>query len=103
MVLGALGLLAAQWVALLRHGLSGRQLALRGVLSGCLLLVLLGVSPQSNVDVLAHVAGFATGLLLGAGLAFVPPRLVHNAWVNRFALALTLALVLVPWWFALRR
>lgn len=102
MVLGALGLLAAQSISLLRQGLTGRQLAMRGVMSGCLLLVLLGFSPQANVDVLAHVAGFVSGLLIGTALAFMPQRLVQGAWPNRFALVLTLALVLVPWWFALR-
>jgi membrane associated rhomboid family serine protease len=102
LVLGALGLLAAQWVAYVRHGLTRKDLAARGILSGCLLLMLLGLSPQENVDVLAHVAGFVSGLLLGAALAFCPPKFVHAPWTNRCALALTLAFVLVPWWFALR-
>jgi membrane associated rhomboid family serine protease len=102
MVLGALGLLGAQWVALLRHGITPKQIAARGMLSGCLLLVLLGLSPRENTDVLAHVAGFLTGLFLGAVLAFCPRRLVEGPWPNRLALALTLALVLGPWWLALR-
>lgn len=102
LVLGALGLLAAQWIALLRHGLTRKDFAVRGVMSGCLLLMLLGLSPDPGVDVLAHVAGFASGLLLGAALAFCPPKLVHAPWTNRLALLLTMALVLVPWWFALR-
>ena len=62
---GALGLLAAQSFTLLRHGLTPRQLAARGVLSWCLLLVLLGFSPARNVDVLAHVAGFVAGVETG--------------------------------------
>jgi len=103
MILGAIGLLAAQWIALLRHGLTARDLAMRGVLSACLLLVLLGFSPNEKTDLLAHVAGFAAGLLFGAAMAFVPQRFRHGPWPNRAALALTLALVLVPWWFALKR
>lgn len=102
LVLGALGLLAAQWVTFLRHGLTRRGLAARGILSGCLLLMLLGLSPQENVDVLAHVAGFGSGLVLGTGLAFCPPQLIHAPWTNRLALVLTMALVLVPWSLALR-
>jgi len=102
MVMGALGLLAAQWLVLLRHGLSPRQLVLRGVLSGCLLLVLIGFSPERNVDVLAHVAGFGTGLALGAVLAFCPRNVLHGHWVDRTAQALVVSLVGASWWLALR-
>ncbi len=102
MVMGALGLLAAQWLALLRHGLTPRQLVIRGVMSGALLLVLLGFSPERNVDVLAHVAGFVTGLLLGAALAFCPRNLLHQTWVDRSALAAAGCLAGVCWWLALR-
>lgn len=102
MVMGALGLLAAQWLALLRHGLSPRQLVVRGVLSGCLLLVLLGFSPERNVDVLAHVAGFGTGLTLGAALAFCPRNVLDQGWVDRTALAVVTGLAGASWWLALR-
>lgn len=102
MVMGALGLLAAQSFTLLRHGLTPRQLAARGVLSGCLLLVLLGFSPAQNVDVLAHVAGFVAGLGFGAGLAFCPPNLPQNLGVQRIGLAVCFALIGVTWCFALR-
>ena len=102
MVMGALGLLAAQWLALLRHGLTPRQLVLRGVLSGCLLLVLLGFSPERNVDVLAHVAGFGTGLAMGAVLAFCPRNVLHGEWVDRTALASVAGLAAACWWLALR-
>ena len=102
MVMGALGLLAAQWLALVLRGITPRQLAVRGVLSGCLLLVLLGLSPEKNVELLAHVAGFLTGLALGAALAWCPPRLVQSAWTNRGAMAAAIALLTTAWWLALR-
>jgi membrane associated rhomboid family serine protease len=102
MVMGALGLLAAQWLTLLRHGLSPRQFVLRGVLSGCLLFVLLGFSPERNVDVLAHVAGFAIGLALGTVLAFCPRNVLHGNWADRTGLALAGGLVGASWWLALR-
>lgn len=102
MVMGALGLLAAQWLVLLRHGLTPRQLVVRGVLSGGLLLVLLGFSPGRNVDVLAHVAGFGTGLLLGAVLALLPGSILNHRWFDRAALAAVLSLAGVTWWLALR-
>lgn len=102
MIMGALGLLAAQWLALLKHGLTPRQLALRGVLSGGLLLVLLGFSPQQNVDVLAHVAGFLSGLLLGAVLALCPPGFRLSRWLDHLGLLLSCGLVGGAWWSALR-
>jgi len=102
MVMGALGLLAAQWLALLKHGLTAKDLAVRGVLSGCLLLMLLGFNPDRNVDVLAHVVGFAAGLALGAALAFGPPTKQQSARLNHIALVLFIGVVLVSWWLALR-
>lgn len=102
MVMGALGLLAAQSFTLLRHGLTHRQLALRGVASGCLLLVLLGFSPERNVDVLAHVTGFVAGLALGGIVAFSPLHLAQPVVWNRLGLAATLAMVVITWSLALR-
>lgn len=101
MVLGGLGLLTAQWFALVRHGLSARQFAVRGILSGCLLLVLLGLSPEQQVDVFAHVAGFLAGLVLGALLASLPPAVLKSAWMDQVALVVTAVLVFGPWWMAL--
>ncbi len=102
MIMGALGLLAAQWFTLLRHGLTPRQLAIRGLLSGGLLLVLLGFSPDRNVDVLAHVAGFGTGLALGVVLAMCPTRFRQSIFLDRAAFVLCFALASVTWWLALR-
>jgi len=101
MVLGALGLLTAQWVALVRHGLTPRQFAVRGILGGCLLLVLLGLSPEEQVDVFAHVAGFGAGLAIGAVLAWLPPMIRRSVWMDGVALGATVVLVFVPWWMAL--
>src|ERR1017187_2034876 len=70
MVMGRLGLLAAQSVTLLRYGFIGRKQALQGVLAGLMLLVLFGFSP--GPDVLAHFAGFLPGLVLGALLLRLP-------------------------------
>lgn len=71
MVMGGLGLLAAQsWTRPLEIKAAQRQ-ALRQLLAGVLLLVLFGLSPES--DVLAHVTGFAAGLGLGSAWLRVPP------------------------------
>ena len=101
MVLGALGLLTAQWIALVRHGLTPGQFAVRGVLGGCLLLILLGLSPEEHVDVFAHVAGFGAGIVLGGALAWLPRSVLRSAWMDGAAVAVTLVLVFVPWWLAL--
>jgi len=71
MVMGGLGLLAAQSVTLLRYAFIGRKQALRGLMAGVMLLVLFGMSP--GTDVLAHFAGFITGLVFGAILLRLPP------------------------------
>lgn len=97
MILGALGLLTAQWVSLVRHGLTARQLAARGVVSGCLLLILLGLNPAGNTDVVAHAAGFVAGLALGAVLAFLPTPWVRSGWLNLVAVLTFAALVVGAW------
>jgi rhomboid protease GluP len=103
MVMGALGLLAAQSLISLRHGTTPAQLAVRGIISGGLLLVLLGFSPERNTDVLAHVAGFVSGLALGAALALGPRSFPRNPWANRLAAGVWLGLVAGAWSCALGR
>lgn len=103
MVMGAIGLLAAQSTILFRRGLAPRYLAVRSVLSGCFLLLLLGFSPEEHVDILAHVAGFVSGLGLGALLAWSPDRVLRSARWNGIAGLATAALLLGPWWLALRQ
>ena len=102
MIMGALGLLAAQWITLLKHGLTARQFAVRGMLSGAFLFILLGFSPQANVDVLAHVAGFISGLALGGMLALLPVRVQNAPWLDRMSLLLCFGGGAAAWWFALR-
>ena len=102
MILGALGLLAAHSFVLFRRGLAPRFLAVRGILSACLLLVLLGFSPQENVDLVAHVGGFLAGLGLGGLLAWARPAFTQAPAAHRLALTATALLVAVPWWFAVR-
>jgi membrane associated rhomboid family serine protease len=103
MVMGALGLLTAQSVALARAGLAPRQLAVRAAGGGLLLLVLLGLSPQPETDVVAHLGGFAGGMLLGALLATVPATVRQNVWLNRAAELATSALVVLTWALALAK
>ena len=99
-VTGSLGLLAVQSVALLRRpNVNTFRLFTAAIIGAVLLFVYLGVSPES--DVVAHFGGFVTGLILGLPLAFAP-RLIHRPWLNLLAGILFTALVILPWWRALK-
>jgi len=98
-VMGALGLLTAQSVAILkRPGANAFRIFSSGILAGVLLFVFLGFSPEA--DVIAHLGGFVTGLLLGSLLALTP-RLNHRPLVNLTAGIVFAALVILPWWWGL--
>ena len=100
MVMGALGLVTVQSFAYLRAGITPRQVLVRAILGGILLLVLLGMNPET--DLVAHLGGFVCGCLLGLVLALVPGSLLENSWVNRLTVLLCGALVVLTWWLALR-
>ncbi len=102
MVLGALGLLTAQSLVFWRGGVSGKQLILRALLGGLMLLVLLGFNPSPHVDVIAHVAGFLSGIVFGAIIILLPERIRRSHWTNRLAVVVCTGLVMVTWWLALR-
>jgi membrane associated rhomboid family serine protease len=98
--MGALGMFSVQSVALLKRGNKNTfRLFAGGILAGVLLFVLLGVDPEA--DVVAHLGGFIAGLLLGSLLALAP-RLIHKPVVNLGAGILFAALVILPWWWALK-
>jgi membrane associated rhomboid family serine protease len=97
MVMAALGLLTAHSAAVSRHERRAIWIG-RGVLAGGLLVVLLGLSPRS--DVVAHVGGFAAGVFIGI-IAMLFRRLLMQRWTNGIALLLTAALLLGTWWLAL--
>jgi membrane associated rhomboid family serine protease len=98
-VMGALGLLAVQSVGLLkrRTTISFRLFA-SGIFAGVLLFVFLGVSPEA--DVVAHLGGFISGLLLGSLLAVAPGQ-THRPRINFAAGILFATLVILPWWCCL--
>jgi len=98
-VMGALGLLTPQSVTILSGNPRALRLALGGLASGIMLFVLLGLSPGS--DVAAHFGGFATGVILGFGLAQAS-RLVQRPWVNWLAGILFVTLMIGPWMLAMR-
>ena len=102
MVLGALGLLTAQSIVFWRAGGAGKPLVVRGLLGGLLLLVLLGLSPNPQTDVVAHVTGFLGGLVLGAVIVGLPVRWRQSRWIHRGAVLGCIGAVLFTWWLALR-
>ena len=102
MVLGALGLLAAQWFVVARKNPRAGKFILAGISGGLLLFVLFGVSTSSQTDMIAHAGGFGTGLLLSGILAFVPEKLRRNSALNILSGLILAALIVVCWSLALR-
>lgn len=97
-VMASLGLLAAHSLAFGRHEKRAVWIG-RGVIAGGLLLVLLGLSPTS--DVVAHVGGFIAGVVLGVGAlpwrAQFQRRVFSSACLSGFVL-----LVIGTWLLAWR-
>jgi rhomboid protease GluP len=99
MVTGCLGLLAVQSIFLLRRHRKATRVFIAGVLGGLMLFVLLGLSP--GTDVVAHLGGFATGLLAGGVLALLPNAILHSGKLSSVAAMTFGLLVLLSWWLAL--
>lgn len=97
MVMGGLGLLAAQSLALLRQGVAARKYVVRALGAGGLLFALFGLDP--NTDVVAHLGGFLAGLGLGSVLSALP-----NRWRGRrlegWAAAIFCGLLIGTGWMA---
>lgn len=100
MVMGSLGLLAAQSVPLLRRNPAAWKYVLSGTLAGIMLFVLFGLSPDT--DVLAHLGGFLSGVILGS-LLLLLPSVTQSKWTNLFGGLLFCILSIVPWWLALSK
>jgi rhomboid protease GluP len=100
MVMGCLGLLAIQSLALWRHAPAARRYLVSGVMGGIMLFLILGVAP--GTDWLAHGGGFASGLLFGGILTQVP-RLTNRPWLNVLGGFLFTTLVIWPWWAAVKQ
>lgn len=96
-VMGALGAITVQSAGL-RQG-AARDIILRALVGGFLLLVLLGFSPDPRTDVLAHVGGFASGVFLGLCLALSRDHL--RPAVDYIALIVFAALTAGTWALAL--
>ncbi len=99
MVMGALGLVAAQSLRR-RPGESFRG-RLVAIAAGIMLFVFYGVAPGSDVS--AHFGGFVAGLVSGTLLLFMPSRWLRSRTLNLLASMVLLLLLAAVWWLALRR
>jgi rhomboid protease GluP len=98
MVMAALGLLTAHSLMFSRHEKRAVWIG-RGVIASCLLVVLLGLSPES--DVVAHLGGFVAGTALGM-IAVRFRSVSARRWFSLTAGMICAALVVLTWTFALR-
>ena len=99
MVMGALGLVAVQSLAVGSSRPRSWKVALGGLLAGFMLFLLLGANPQS--DLVAHLGGFVAGCLLGGVLVWTTTATRPNARANFGASLLLAAVVLYTWRLAL--
>ncbi len=99
MVMGCLGLVAVQSLSLWRKTPRAARYILSGICGGVMLFVLLALTP--GTDVMAHLAGFGSGLALGALLSLLP-AVAQMPKTNLLSGLLFALLVIVPWWVALR-
>jgi rhomboid protease GluP len=98
MIMGALGLLAVQSLALWRRAPHAMKYVIAGIAGGVMLFVLLGMTPAT--DVMAHLGGFVTGLLLGSLLISMPDfgRTGHVNLMSGIGFGL---LTMLTWYLAL--
>ena len=97
--MGALGLVAVQSLSLLRQSRHAARFAVSGMVGGVFLFILLGLDPSA--DTVAHLGGFVGGLLIGAGLALLPPSILEGRPANVTTVLVAVVVFLFTWWRAL--
>jgi membrane associated rhomboid family serine protease len=98
MVMGGLGLLAIQSLSLRHSAPAPGRYIIGGILGGCMLFVLVGLDPHS--DVIAHLGGFVCGLILGGGLTLVPQKALLRPNINVLAGTAWVGLIILTWTLA---
>jgi membrane associated rhomboid family serine protease len=100
MVMGGLGLLAIQSLSLRHSTPTAGKYIVGGILGGFMLFVLVGLDPRS--DVIAHLGGFVSGLILGGALSLMPQSILLRQSVNVVAGTALVALNILVWTLACR-
>lgn len=99
-VFATLGILSAYaWVLETATNLRWAK-RLGPLIAGVILLGFLGAGGE-RTDVVAHVTGFISGCLLGAGLGKIPERRLDSRALQLTTAAFTLATIAAAWLFAL--
>jgi len=100
-VFACLGLLVALGLHY-KRGRSGSVIQrLSPLFAGIMLLAWTGIGGE-RTDVLAHVTGLVSGLLVGAGCGWIPLAVLERRWVQIVASGLALLLPALAWSLALR-
>ena len=99
MVLGCLGLLAAQSFSHEPNNPWARKSTIAALGAVFMLTLLLGSNPGS--DLLAHAGGFVAGIVLG-GLLRLRPRLARSVIANVITGGIFAWFVIVTWYLAIR-
>ena len=99
MVMGCLGLLAGQSLLSWRRSPHATKYTISAIAGGLMLFVLLALTP--GTDVIAHLGGFVSGAVLGAALTLAR-KVTQSPLANVVCGFLFTALVVIPWWAALK-
>ncbi|MDH3626729.1 MAG: rhomboid family intramembrane serine protease [Acidobacteriota bacterium] len=98
-VFAALGLLVTLALLHARHRRIGAW-KLGPLVAGALLLAWTGMGGE-RTDVLAHVMGLVSGLVVGVGCGFIPREQLENTALQLVALGLAAGILIVAWGVAL--
>jgi rhomboid protease GluP len=99
MVMGALGMLAAQVLPVNRRSPLALKYATAAFLAALMVFTLIGVDPKS--DLAAHAGGLVSGAVLGALLACAPSKLRESPPLKTSAAIVLTAVILISWALAI--
>lgn len=99
-VYAALGIVVARYIRPRTTAGESPLKRYRPLIGGVVLLTFTGISGE-RTDVMAHVAGFATGMIAGATAGLIPPRRLASQTFQQSAGWTCLGLILAAWTLAL--
>ena len=99
-VFAALGILVAHALRPRSNSTENALRRWRPLIGGVLLLALVGVGGE-RTDVVAHVTGFFSGVVIGWIACRIPDRFLGNDWFQTVAAALGLLMIAIAWGVAI--